>query len=62
MSETYELRRKLRGLPINDQGEVMRFRDYLRDKVRMPPDQFKTKWGEYELGNADGPTAGAQDE
>ena len=45
-----ELRSKIRHLPANDQAELLRFADYLKDKKRMAPAEFHAKWKAYEDG------------
>jgi hypothetical protein len=47
---SYEFRKKVRALSPQDSKEVERFRDYLKDKGRLPADQFKLKWDRYERG------------
>lgn len=58
----YELRRKVRHMPGGDQREVLRFQDYLRDKVRLSPQAFAEKWSAYEMGDSDVPVHFSDDQ
>lgn len=46
----YQIQKLTRDLSHHDRHEVERFHEYLKDKVRLPADQFKTKWANYEAG------------
>lgn len=46
----YQLQKMTRNLSAGDRFEVERFHEYLKDKERLPADQFKSKWSNYEAG------------
>lgn len=46
----YGIQKMVRDLPANDRRELERFHEYLKDQDRLPADQLRAKWSDYEAG------------